>query len=360
MLWTSSPCLTACWNCGSKFIEAFRSPKIECIVTQHPWLENDCFFSDIILPVNTKYEEEDIAHMNYGPMRGMSLEEKAIEPIGESLSDYEAVGEVAKKLGLYEEYTGGRNIEEAIKFAYDVSSMPEYISWEEFKEQGYYLFSTDPNWKHVPAGLIGFYKDPEKNPLATPTGKLEFYSEKLAKHFPDDNERPPMPKWIEGGHGWTHDENLSSDRAKKYPLLIISNHGRWRVHAQQDDISWTREIRTCKVKGPDGYMYEPVWLHPTEAAKRGIENGDIVKLYNERGAILGGAMVWERLIPGAAYIDHGARVDLISSEPGEYLDRGGSIDLIVPHECTSQNTVGMVVSAFLVEEEWDSLAQKEE
>ena len=60
-------------------------------------------------------------------------------------------------------------------------------------------------------------------------------------------------------------------------------------------------------------MYEPLWLHPSEAAKRGIKNGDIVKVFNERGIVLGGALVWERLIPGAAYMDHGARVDLISA-----------------------------------------------
>ena len=79
----------------------------------------------------------------------------------------------------------------------------------------------------------------------------------------------------------------------------MTNHGRWRTHAQNDDITWTREIPTCKVKGWDGYMYEPVWIHPQDAATRGIKSGDIVKLFNERGIVLGGAMVWERIMPGA-------------------------------------------------------------
>ena len=164
-----------------------------------------------------------------------------------------------------------------------------------------------------PAGLIKFYKDPEANPLKTPSGKLEFYSERLAKHFPDDKERPPVPHWIE--KGVSHDESLSSERARKYPLLIMSNHGRWRVHAQCDDITWTREVPTCKVKGWDGYMYEPVWINPKDAEKRGIKDGDIVKVFNERGTVLGGAMVWERIMPGVVYMDHGARVDPII--PGE-------------------------------------------
>jgi hypothetical protein len=106
---------------------------------------------------------------------------------------------------------------------------------------------------------------------------------------------------------------------------------------------------TGKVRGPDGYLYEPLWLHPSEAAKRGIRNGDIVRIYNERGAVLAGAYVTERIMPGVAYIDHGARYDPIV--PGE-LDRGGAINTITPHRGTSRNCRGgMVVSGFLVEVE---------
>ena len=61
MIWSDDGCLTVCGNDGNKMIEALRSPKIEFIVTQHPWLEDDCLYSDIILPVNTKFEEDDIS-----------------------------------------------------------------------------------------------------------------------------------------------------------------------------------------------------------------------------------------------------------------------------------------------------------
>ena len=153
-----------------------------------------------------------------------------------------------------------------------------------------------------------------------------------------------MPHWIEKGE--SHDEALSSRRAASYPLLIMSNHGRWRVHAQCDDITWTREILTCKVTGPDGYKYEPLWINPKDAAARDITNGDVVKIFNERGAVLGGAYVTERIMPGVIYMDHGARYDPII--PGE-LDRGGAINSITPHKTTSKNATGMAVSGFLVE-----------
>ncbi len=347
MIWTDSPCWITCWNDTNSYIKALKSSKIEFILAQHPWLENDCLFADIILPVNTKFEEQDLAQDNMGGQFHIILDErKCIEPVGESKSDYEIVCMIAEKLGLLKEYTDGNTIEDLLRQGFENSGAQELVSYEEFEKKGYFVIPTDPDWKKYPAGLAEFYRDPEEHPLKTPSGKIEFYSQNLAKHFPGDRERPPVPHWIEKGE--SHDERLSSKRAKKYPLLLMSNHGRWRVHANHDDITWTREIPTCKVTGPDGYKYEPLWLNPADAARKNIENGDVVKIYNERGAVLGGAYVTERIMPGVVYMDHGARYDPII--PGE-LDRGGAINTITPHNKTSKNATGMVVSGFLVEVE---------
>jgi trimethylamine-N-oxide reductase (cytochrome c) len=100
-----------------------------------------------------------------------------------------------------------------------------------------------------------------------------------------------------------------------------------------------------------------LWINPADAKARGIESGDVVKIYNERGTVLGGAYVTERIMPGVVYMDHGARYDPIV--PGE-LDRGGAINTITPHNTTSKNATGMVVSGFLVEVEKVTMAQMEE
>jgi len=357
MIWTDTPCRTTCWNDGNKTIEAFRSPKIECVVAQHPWLENDCLIADIILPANTTLEVEDIVtNVRQGPhFQSIALQKQAIKPIGESKSDYEVVCEIAMRLGMEDKFTEGQTTEDLEKQVFENMEIQSFISWEDFKEKSYFVFPSAKDWEQDSPGFRKFYDDPEANPLPTPSGKLELYSERLAKHFPEDKERPPIPKWIE--KGVTHDERLSSERAKKYPLLLMSNHGRWRVHAQCDDISWTREAPTCKVKGPDGYMYEPLWINPKDAAERGIKSGDIVKIHNERGAVLSGAMVWERIMPGVVYIDHGARCDWIIA--GE-LDRGGAINLIAPEGITSKNCVGQATSSYLIEAEKVSIAQMEE
>jgi trimethylamine-N-oxide reductase (cytochrome c) len=104
-------------------------------------------------------------------------------------------------------------------------------------------------------------------------------------------------------------------------------------------------------------MYEPVWLHPSEGEKRGIKTGDIVKVFNERGIVLGGAIVWERIMPGVAYMDHGARIDPIC--PGK-IDRGGAIDLITPDWLTSKHCVGEATSGFLMEVQKVTMEEMEE
>ncbi len=345
MIWTDSPCWITCWNDSNSFIRALRSPKIEFVLAQHPWLENDCLFADLILPVSTKFEEQDItSDLESGQFNTVMHGGKCIDSIGEAKSDYEIVCLVAKKLGLLEKYTGGKTLDEWERTVFENSGLQNLLSYAEFAQKGYFVLPTDPNWRNRPSGMQKFAADPANNPLKTPSGKIEFFSQRLADHFPDDIERPPVPHWIEKGP--SHDERISSARAKIYPLLLMSNHGRWRVHAQCDDIPWTREIPTCKVAGPDGYLYEPVWLNPADALARGIQNGDVVQVFNERGVVLCGAYVTERMMRGVVYVDHGARYDPII--PGE-MDRGGAINTITPHNLTSKNATGMVVSSFLVE-----------
>ncbi|MBN1460054.1 MAG: molybdopterin-dependent oxidoreductase, partial [Armatimonadetes bacterium] len=347
MVWTDSPSWITCWNDGNNFIRAMRDKSIEFVLCQHPWIENDALFADVILPVNTKLEEDDIGSDVFsGQMNLLFPQPRCIHPLGESFSDYEVVCRIAERLGLLEEYTGGMTVPEIIRSGYETSGHADAISWEEFNEKGYYVVPPAHDWESIPAGLVEFYEDPEKHPLSTPTGKLEFCSTGLAENFPDDDERPPVPKWIPKGP--SHEETVGTERSKTYPLLVMSNHPRWGVHSQHDDITWLREIETCKVRGSDGYRYQPLWINPADAAARGIRPGDVVSIFNERGTVLAGAYVTERIMPGAVGIEHGAKYDPIV--PGE-IDRGGVINTIVPRNTTSQNTVGMAVSGFLVEVE---------
>ena len=349
MIWTDTPCNVTCWNNGNKFIEGYRSPEIETIIAQHPWMENECCLADIVLPVATKFEETDLGNdHSSGTYMSIYLEEKCVEAIGESKDDFWCCAEVAKKLGpdYYEKFTGNYTEEELVRLLYDAAGVEELMTWEELSQKQMVLLprKREEKIQAVPPGLREFYDDPASYRLTTPTGKLEYASTSMEKYLPEDTERPPVPHWIEKGPA--HDERLGGARGKRYPLLIVSNHGRWRMHAQCDDMIWSREFETMKIRGADGYAYEPCWLSPRTAAARGIKTGDIVKVFNDRGIVLCGAYVTERIIDRACYVDHGARLDPII--PG-LVDRGGAINTISPLSNTSSNATGMATSGYLVE-----------
>jgi trimethylamine-N-oxide reductase (cytochrome c) len=315
-------------------------------------LENDMIFSDIILPSNTMFEEDDILAASWAAnqVNWAALVKHCIEPVGESKGDWDIVVAIAEKMGVADAVTDGQTNEEKIKAVYDSTPLSDLIAWDKLNEKQYMLMPCPEDWQNGSDAPLAFYTDPVNNPLGTPTGLLEFTSYNISEYLPDDKERPIHPTWVEGGSatdGWAHDERIDGERFEAYPLLLVSNHPRWRMHVQCDDSTWIREIRTCKIKGHDGYMYEPVWMHPDDAADRGLEDGDIVKVYNERGTVLGAVYITQRIIKGAVLQDHGAHVDLIC----DGVDRGGSNNLISPPNTTSKNCAGMATSGFLVQVE---------
>ncbi len=356
MIWSDAPCWSTCWNGGHEFQDALRHPNLEFVLVQHPWMENDCLFADIILPTSTTMELEDFnVDVRSGQWNAIAYEGQAVDPVGDVRTDYEAVGEVARaleKLGgtyenLYERYTHGNEVIDWIEKGFRECGMEDgdTADFDRFLKDRFKLFPTEENWDAKPAGLIGFYEDPENNPLLTPSGKIEYYSTALAETFPDDKVRGPVAHWIEKGDG--HDDRISSERAKEYPYLLVTNHPRWRVHANHDDVPWFRELATGKVVGPDGYGYEPLYVNPVDAERLGLADGDIAGIYNERGMVLGGVILSERIMPGAVSQDHGARCDSIVVGMGG-LDRGGANNLICPSATTSKNAAGEVTNSFLV------------
>lgn len=335
MLWNENGCYTTCWH-GYRFIDAIRNPKIEFHLVINPWFENDALFADLVLPALTDFETADLVYSGFSDIVGLAYHDRCIEPIGESKSDYEIhkiiAERLAKEFNKPELAEAFPDFDVYLKERFYVKTLlyEKGISWEEFKNKKRMILYDHPTWEEwveikkkygyeaYDCFLSKFYKT--GTGLETPSGKLEFQSQLVLKHAPDDKERPPVAKWID------HDELPTSPKKEKYPFLLMSNHPRYRFHSQGDEIIWLREI--YKVRGPDGYLYEAVWINPIDAEKLGIKTGDVVKIYNDLGTVLAGALVTQRIKPGAISVDHGARVDLISIE--EKMDRGGAINLILP------------------------------
>jgi trimethylamine-N-oxide reductase (cytochrome c) len=353
MIWWDTVSNMANWNNTNQWAKAYRSPKIECSVAQTIFLENDALFADIVLPACTQLEREDFSYegLPFAMGRGSDVGnfvavymKQCIKPLYESKSDYEICRLVAERLGVEREYTEGNTEEDWIRKLFNVSSLPEVVSFEEFKEKGYHVFKFPDDWERNP-GMRRFYET--GTGLKTPSGKIEFYSQKLAESFPGDKERPPVAHFIADGE--THQESLNSPRAKKYPLLMESPHPRYRFHSQHDRVTWLWEVRTNKVL-KDGVCHEPIWIHPKDAKARKIGYGDLVKVYNERGSVICAAHVTERMMPGIVRTPNGSGYNPI--EIGQ-LDKGGAINTITPLNTASKNAFGMTVNAFLVEvEKW--------
>ncbi len=133
--------------------------------------------------------------------------------------------------------------------------------------------------------------DPEhQGELGTFNGKIEFVSESLKQYFPDDEERPVMPQYLRSWEGY-----LTPGLYDKYPLQLISPHPRFSFHCHYDKhTDWLNDIPQHRIK-KDGHIWWPARIHSEDAAERGINNHDIVRLYNDRASVLCIAVVTGRV-----------------------------------------------------------------
>jgi anaerobic selenocysteine-containing dehydrogenase len=181
--------------------------------------------------------------------------------------------------------------------------------------------------------------------LGTPSGKIEFVSQTLQQFDPKDEERPPMPRYIPSWEGYN-----TRQLVDKYPLQLISPHPRFSYHTHHDNKSlWLDDIPQHRVK-KDGYAYWPIRIHPLDAEKRDIKDGDLVKVYNARGAVICSAHVTERIKPGSCHsYEAGAKYDPLEPGKAGSIDRGGCINLLTPARMVSKNAPGEANNSCLVE-----------
>jgi len=353
----------------NRYVKMYQSPKLEFVVNQDCWWCTETGFADIILPACTNFERNDISEWassggyshNSSDVcnhRVIVYQHKCIEPLFESKSDYQIFSDLAEKMGMKAEYTEGNTEEDWIEKMFHTTDLPKHISFEDFKKKGYFLVPLPKDYKPTPA-LRWFYEgrgcdtpdlfNPKRgtakaHELGTYSGKIEFVSQSLKTHFPDDDERPPMPRYIPSWEGHT------SELTKKYPLQLLTPHPRFSFHTHHDNkVPWLGDIPGHRVK-KDGYEWQPMRIHPQDAKVRGIRHGDIVKLYNDRGAVLGIAQVTERLRPGVIHsYESSAKYDpLEPGKPGS-VDRGGCVNILTPSRMISKNAPGMAPNSCLIE-----------
>ncbi len=250
----------------------YQSPKLEFVVNQDIWFNSETRMADVILPACTNFERDDVGEWGAGGgytkhasngcnFRIIVRQQKCIEPLWESKSDYEIFALLADRLGMKEAFTDGKSELDWVRAFFEISDLPKYISWEEFNQKGYYIINLKEAYRSTPS-LRWFAEGracdtPDVNnpkrgtdkakELGTYSGKIEFVSESLKANSPDDQERPVSPRYIPSWEG--HHSELFA----RYPLQLVTPHPRFSFHCHYDKhTDWLNDIPVHRIK-KDGY-----------------------------------------------------------------------------------------------------------
>lgn len=183
--------------------------------------------------------------------------------------------------------------------------------------------------------------------LQTQSGKLEFECNSLKRA--NDPERPPVVHYVPSWEG-----PQSGELFRKYPIQLLTPHSKYSFHTQGDGKgSFLLNIPDHRVKVKDWY-YWIVRMNAEDAAERGIKQHDLVKVYNDRGAVICAAVLTQRLPRGVASSYEASAVYEPMGEPGRSVDRGGAINLLMPHRSQTKSTHAIAGAQGLVQIElWD-------
>ena len=318
----------------NRLLRAWQKP--ETIIIHEPWWTPAARRADIVLPCATTLERNDIGAAPRD--RFYFAMQKAIEPVGEARTDYAIYSLLAERLGFSAQFTAGWTEMEWLRHLYDLArdqaakrsvGMP---SFDAFWEAGHIEFQVPGN---PPVLLAAYRDDPEAHPLRTPSGRIELFSETIAAFGYDDC--PGHPVWLEPA------EWLGSEQATVYPLHLLSNQPRSRLHSQLDCGEVSRGSKVAN--------REPVWLHPDDATVRDIANGDVVRIYNDRGACLAGAVVTDAIRPGVIQLATGAWFDPLNPAEIGSLDKHGNPNVLTLDKGTSKLAQCSIAQTTLVEVE---------
>ncbi len=286
--------------------------KVEFLVVQDNFLTPSARFADLVLPACTQFETWGLEDgWKYG--QEVILMPQVVEPLGESRSDYRIAADLAERLGVGETYTEGRDERAWTKWIFDRYRerwLPDLPDFEEMVEQNVGAWSTPVSDPVV--ALEDFRRDPETHPLTTPSGKIELFS--LAMHrFGRPDVAPAVPKYVQE---W---ESPFGDEARRYPLQCIANHTLARVHSTHENNDWLREAHPQRL-----------WIHPIDAAERGLHDGDEARVFNERGETRIPCAITRRILPGVVNLPQGSW--WTPDENG--IDRRGSVNVLTSERWT--------------------------
>jgi len=322
---------------------------VEFLVVQDNFLTPTGRFADIILPACTQFETWGVEDgWKYGDE--VILQPKLVEPPGECKSDYRICADLAGRLGFGEAFTEGRDEKAWVGYCLNEFRrirFPELPTLEEFIEQNLGAWTRPATQPAI--AFADFRRDPQKFPLKTPSGRIEIFSKQLFDLGKPD-EIPAVPKYIQEWESPFCESHFEEDKAPlgnllsngvsyltgipdpgeiasgmepprndTVPLQAIGHHTLQRVHSTHDNNDWLGEA-----------FPQRVFINPIDATQRGISDGDEVKVFNGRGALVLPCRVTLRIMPGVVDIPQGAWYE--PDQDG--VDHGGNVNMLTSQRWT--------------------------
>lgn len=314
--------------------------KVSAIITTEPFWTSNAKFSDIVLPVCLECERTDI-EMSNSTNEYIFAIKPLVKPAGESKSDFEIARLICEKWGKEQEeaFSEGKSELDWVKEIYaDVVSRASAMgydmpSFDEFWQKGYFRFDKLDEKKRYFTNYSEFRADPVANALKTPSGKIEIFSQTISDFGYDD---------CPGHATWFEPFEWLGAKDKKFPIAISGAHSKFRLHSQLNN-SMLRQYNEISER-------EPMLISPKTAKQRGIEDGDVVRVFNDRGEILCGALVTSDVQDDVVIVSEGAWYDPV--EFGEKsLCKHGNLNVLTKDVASSKLSQSNTAHTSMVEVE---------
>lgn len=316
----------------NRFVHAWAKP--ETIVVNEQFWNPLAKMADMVLPATTAQERDDLGYSNRE--KHIVAMKEIVPPQGDARDDYDIFADIAGKLGAREAFTEGRTARQWLEHLYAESrakARAAHVDLPPFEALWKDGFAEIRGPNEDVVLLRDFRNDPDAHKLATPSGKIEITSQRIATFGVKGH--PGHAVWREPR------EWLGGALASKFPLHMLSDQPETRLHSQLDH---SPHSQGAKVGGR-----QPVVLHPEDAAARGISDGDLCRVFNDRGATLAGAIVSDTVMPGVIRLATGTWFDPSNETPG--LDKAGNPNVLTADIGASALTQGCTAHTCLVEVE---------
>ncbi|HAV7995441.1 TPA: molybdopterin-dependent oxidoreductase, partial [Escherichia coli] len=275
-------------------------------------------YADILLPETSYLEAEDLVDSSYsaGSHNYMIALQRTIEPMWEVRSTYDICADIAGHLGLREQFTEGKTQAQWAELHYQQirEKRPYLPEWQVAKEMG--VIDQRIATEKESIAFADFRADPQANPLKTPSGKIEVYSQALADLaqkwiLPEGDRIPAVPEFCV-----VKESHLNKELTAKYPLQLSGFHTKGHTHSTYTNVLMLHEA-----------VPDEVWINPIDASARQLSSGDLVHVFNDRGVVEIPCKVTQRILPGVVAMPQGAWTRLDSNG----VDVGGCINTLTTH-----------------------------